>query len=87
MAVKGIGLVTNIDQTSTSGEFTAQARYVGLNGDFANGNITIPNVPGDILSGLLESAIKQAIKTALINNFGYTFGLLDTVRVLGGSLI
>jgi hypothetical protein len=45
-------------------------------------SILLDNVSPTISSVFLEADIKQGVKDELINNHGYTFGLLDSVRMI-----
>ena len=85
MAVKAWCFVVGLDWQG-DGKCTCNVRYVGLEGE-ASGAKDIPDVEGNILEASFQTAIKDGIKEQLIDAHGYSFGLFDTVRFLGGGLI
>lgn len=84
MAVLGIALVTDVyyDTTTT---FGASIKYAGI-GAIAEGSINLTGISPTITSGLFQAAIANGVKSALISSFGYSFGLFDTVNVIGATL-
>lgn len=84
MAVKAVATPIYVAPSST-GTFQVDLRVAATDSSTAF-SLSVPNIPGNILQGLLDSAIKQAVKDELINNYGFTFGLLDTIVLLGSTI-
>lgn len=82
--IKGVCLLGDVSVDSANpGQFVAYGDLVGT--DAANPvqtRFTVPNLSPAILSSTMQSAIQSACKDILINTYGYTFGLLDSVRLV-----
>lgn len=86
MAILGVALVTNIDVDATD-TFKADIRVVTNDGT-SQGNFTATGLPVSGLTQIVfDAALKTAVKNYMINNLGFTFGLLDTVKLVGSSVI
>lgn len=87
MATLAVAYISSISWEG-SGNFTAAITYVGTlsSPSAAQGSATLSGIPANILSGLFQSAISNFVKTQLTNGFGYSFGLLDNVAVIGATL-
>jgi predicted transcriptional regulator len=88
MSVKAVALVSNIAvDNANAGKFKAVVSFAGLeSGNTVNGIVELTNVSPTIAATFLEQDIKQAVKDELINVHSYTFGLLDSVRLIGALL-
>ncbi len=88
MTVKSVSMVNNLAPDPTNaGKFIVTLVFSGLEpGNLVNSFIYVDNVDPAITAVLLEQALKQAVKIELTNNHGYTFGLFDTVRLVGALL-
>lgn len=88
MTVKATCIVNAVaPSTTVNGAFHAIISYAGLEvGNTAAGSITLLDVNPTIAAAFLEADIKNEVKNYLIANHGYTFGLLDTVRLIGALL-
>jgi hypothetical protein len=88
MSVKAVALVNNVDyDASNSGKFVATVVFAGIEpGSLVHGFIYVDNVDPAIAAVSLEQALKQAVKDELVNNHGYSFGLFDSVRLVGALL-
>lgn len=88
MAVKGVCLVNAVaPSTNVAGAFHAIISYAGLEtGNTAAGTITLLDISPTITAATLEADIKTEVKNYLIANHSYSFGLLDTVRLIGALL-
>lgn len=89
MTCKAVCLVTSVQQDSVNdGKFYIDFMYTGLEpSNRVNQTFkSIGNVDPTITAATLESAIKQTVKDELTNNNGYSFGLFDTVRLIGALL-
>lgn len=82
--IKGVCLLGDISVDSANpGQFVAYGELVGT--DAANPvqtRFTVGNLSPAILSTTMQSAIQTECKNILVNNYGYTFGLLDSVRLV-----
>lgn len=82
MAVKAACIAAGV-QSEAGGKFKLIVYYAGLDtSNPVDSAIVIPGLTGSITSLLLEQTIKDAVKDELVNNHSYTFGLLDSVRLL-----
>lgn len=89
MAVKALAIVSNVQCDSVNaGKFYMQGHYTGIeSGNLVNQTFfNIGNVDPTVAAVTLEQAVKQFVKDELTNNNGYSFGLLDSVRLLGALL-
>ena len=90
MAVLATWVSTNVftsDQDSriTAGNYGAQGYYVGTvatNAITSNPAFTILNIPGTYNRSQAHAFIKDAVKSDLTTNHGYTFGSGDDVVIL-----
>lgn len=88
MAVKAVASVYFVNSDSGhSGKFKCNISMAGIvPGNLVDATIQIDDVDPGITALDLEAAIKQAVKDELINNYSYSFGLFDTVRLIGGVI-
>lgn len=90
MSVKGFGRISNIGVGPNDGtKLRVILSFVGLDATnpVSTQSINIDDMDPTITNITWEAALKQVIKTELINNHGYTFGLFDSVRLAGETLI
>lgn len=85
MAVKGVAHIDTIS-TSGTGEFQADLRVAATDGS-TQFTMSVANIPANIIQATLDSALKAAVKTKMINDYGFTFGLFDTVMLLGSTIL
>lgn len=72
----------------TTGNFAANIAYVGLDSsNLVEGFVLVKNIVPGILQSAFQSAIIAAVKADLTTNYGYSFGLFDTIDLIGGGLI
>lgn len=84
MAVKAVCIVSFLFPKSST-EFTAEVNFASLpDSPGLSGTLTVDLEPG-ALAVTLETAIKDAVQTYLEGQ-GVTFGLLDSVRLIGALL-
>ncbi len=90
MAILGAGYIRSIDIGSTDPtKINISLFYVGI----ASGNpvgqqtLNMTDVAINVTTTIFASDIKSAIKNALTTAFGYSFGLLDDVTLIGSSLL
>lgn len=70
-----------------SGKFMVNVSIAGIvSGNRVDESIQLDNIDPTISSVTLELAIQTLVKNELTTNHGYTFGLFDTVRLLGALL-
>lgn len=88
MTVKAVALVSSIRVDGTGPNFRMIVNYSGLDSSpgVVDAYVELFNVSPGVAAATLESAIKQAVKDELTNVHGYTFGLFDTVRLIGALL-
>lgn len=87
MTVKAVCLVNAVAHSSTAGLFHAIISFAGIDStNLVTSTLTLLNISPTITAVTLEANIKQAVKDELTNNYGYSFGLLDTVRLIGALL-
>lgn len=88
MSVKAVALVSNVTaDLANAGKFKTVVSFAGIeSGNLVNGYVELTNVSPTISATFLEQDIKQAVKDELVNNHSYTFGLLDSVRLIGALL-
>lgn len=85
MSVKAVVLVRNIgtDIPPSPTGFTIGLGVVGMeSGNELSKDLFLTGVDPTILSLTLEQAIKNAVRSDLITNHGYSFGIFDTVRLI-----
>lgn len=85
MAVKAVARVVEIYQQDAT-NFKLNIRWVGMVAPFEDGGFVVEDIDPTIAAVTLETAIKTAVKDYLIANKSYTFGLFDTVRLIGALL-
>lgn len=86
MASLGIAKIDNFSWEG-GGTFALNMSYVGVVGTTpASGSWSLTGLTPNITSGVLQLAVANQAKTLLISSFGYSFGLLDYVSVLGAVL-
>lgn len=89
MAVKAVAVLyfVNSDSTNT-GKFKANIAIAGIDPTpgLVDTSVFLDNIDPGITAVNLEAAIKQRVKDELTNNYGYTFGIFDTVRLIGALL-
>lgn len=82
--IKGVCLLGDITVDSANpGQFVAYGELVGT--DAANpvqARYTVPNLSPAILTTTMQAAIQAECKNILVTTYGYTFGLLDSVRLV-----
>lgn len=82
--IKGVCLLGDISVDSANpGQFVAYGELVGT--DAANPvqtRFTVGNLSPSILSTTMQAAIQSACQGILTTTYGYTFGLLDSVRLV-----
>lgn len=89
MSVLGIALVNAVQQDSVNnGKFYLGGMYTGIDptNRVNQTSFNIGNVDPALTALQLEAAIKQYVKDELTNTYGYTFGLFDSVRLIGALL-
>lgn len=87
MAVKAVCIVNAVAHSSTGGLFHAILSYAGIeSGNQVTSSLTLLDISPTISAATLEANLKQAVKDELTNNHGYSFGFLDTVRLIGALL-
>lgn len=89
MSTLGICIVSNVQQDSVNnGRFYIQGYYTGIvpSNRINQTFFDVGNVDPTALAATLEGNIKTIVKNILINTHGYTFGLLDDVRLIGSLL-
>lgn len=87
MAVKAVCIVNAVAHSTNAGLFHAILSYAGIeSGNALTGSLTLLDISPTITAATLEANLKQAVKDELVNNHGYSFGLLDTVRLIGALL-
>lgn len=86
MAVLGVVFLQNIEM-GTSGKFTATIKVISNDGT-SQGTTTTGDISMSSLTEyLLGTTIRDRAKAYMISDLGFTFGLLDTVTVLGASVL
>lgn len=74
-------------EADTGNLFKIVIQYLGLvSTNRVNTVIELAGLDPTISSVTLELGIENLVKNDLITNYGYTFGLLDSVRLLGALL-
>lgn len=89
MSVKGVCLVNSVRPgSSDSTKLRAVIVYCGLDATSPvdQSFIEIDNIDPGIVAVSLEAAIENAVKNKLINDHGYSFGIFDSVRLIGGLI-
>jgi hypothetical protein len=88
MTVKAVALISSIRFDGTGPNFRLIVNYSGLDSTpgCVDSYIEMFNVDPSITSATFEAGVKQAVKNDLTTNHGYTFGLFDTVRLIGATL-
>lgn len=84
MAVKAIALPLSIGMNG-AGNFQVELQVITNDGT-TQFTYTVTGLPMSILESTLNSALRAAIRDELINHYGFTFGLLDSVTIFGVSL-
>lgn len=86
MAVKAACIAAGV-QSEAGGKFKLIVYYAGMDtGNPVDNALVISGLTGSLTSLQLEQTVKDAVKDELINNHSYTFGLLDSVRLLGALI-
>lgn len=88
--VKGFGLIDEIKWEGDS-TLTFHLIYVGLGEENIHDpelylGFDVEGVSPSISQATLDSALATALKNQLINEHGFSFGLFDTVRIMGAAL-
>lgn len=88
MTVKAVAVTSGAIFPDSGGTtFTLRVQVAGLeSGNTQNFDQDISGLSPTITALTLEAAIRDAVKTKLVTDYGYTFGLLDTVRLIGALL-
>ena len=88
MAILGVGaMIPETMEPDGAGYFKAEVRVVSDDGtSYGSFVATGLNVTG-LTDALLNTALKTAVKNYMINSLGFTFGLVDTVKVLAPSVV
>lgn len=85
MAILGVGYIEGIE-ISTSGKFNVNV-YVVSNDGASQGHTQVNDISmASVTEFLLNTALVNGVKAYMTSDLGFTFGLLDTVRILGGTL-
>lgn len=89
MAVKAVGRVRNIRfNVADNTKVDVEIQCVGLVASAGQEDtLFISAMDPSILNTLWETALKQELRTHAITGWGYSFGLLDTVRLCGETLL
>lgn len=82
MAVLGVAKIDSIVYDS-AGNFGVNISYVGCDTVAASGISYIGGIAANVSTAIINTAISSTVKSILISNWGYSFGLLDYVAVLG----
>lgn len=86
MTVRAVCNIAGLE-ADTGSYFKIVVQYLGLDsGNRVNNVIELPGLDPTISSVTLELGIENLVKNDLVTNYGYTFGLLDSVRLLGALL-
>lgn len=88
MAVKAVCVLYYVQYDPVnSGKFRANISIAGIDpGNAVDTSVFLEDISPTISAAFLEADIKQAVKDHLTNNFGYSFGMLDSVRMVGALL-
>lgn len=88
MAVKAVCTVYYVQyDPSNAGNFRANISIAGLeSGNEVDTSAFLDDISPTISAAFLEADIKQRVKDHLTNSFGYSFGMLDSVRLIGALL-
>jgi len=90
MAVLGVGYIKGIDSGSTDPtKVNVLIEIVGIasGNPVSQQNQNILDQSVNVTTTIFASNIKSFIKTYLTANFGYSFGLLDDVTLIGSALL
>lgn len=85
MAIKAVCTAYYVQyDPGNAGKFRANISIAGVvSGNEVDTSVFLDNLDPGILAVNLEAGISNAVKAHLTNNHGYSFGLLDTVRLIG----
>lgn len=86
MAVRAIARIETISMGTNAGEYQASVTFLADDGA-NNGTVTVIGIPFNIIQSALNTAIKTAVKDKMVNDLYYTFGLFDTITVIGAAVI
>lgn len=88
MAVKAIAITRGIIYPDGDGTtFTLVVQVAGIeSGNAQNFDQEITGLSPTIATITFDQTIKDAVKARLISQYSYTFGLLDSVRLIGALL-
>jgi hypothetical protein len=88
MAILGVGMIIpETMEPDSVGYFKAEVKVVTNDGSSHGSFIATGLEVSGLTELLLQSSLKTAIKNYMINSLGFSFGLLDTVKVVGASVI
>lgn len=86
MAVKGIAIITDVNWEGED-TFNVQITYIGMtNASEVKGAFNLVELSPTISALTFESNVKSAVKDKLIADHGFSFGPLDSVRLIGATL-
>lgn len=88
MAIKGVATITGVlYDPANPGDIRVQMVGCGLDtSNLVNVSVFATDVPSGLVPSLLDSALKNAMKNKLINDYGYSFGILDTINLVPGVI-
>lgn len=88
MAVKAVIITRGIIYPDGDGTtFTIEVQVAGIEPESPqNFDQQITGLSPTITALTFEQTVKDAVKSHLITQYGYTFGLLDSVRLIGALL-
>lgn len=89
-AILGVGYITAVNLGSTDPtKVDVTLTVVGIAPGQSLGaqTITLTNQSATVTGTTFDQAIKSAVKSYLTNTWGYSFGLLDDVVLVGATLL
>lgn len=84
MSIKATAQVKGVSPYDESNCYTTVSILAMRNGEYMDSTVELFVLP---ISTNFDANVRSAVRTWLTNNWGVSFGLLDTVQLLGGSSV